>query len=526
MSLKKSKSSSMIRASSEFSSRYDVGGLVGKDDSVILATDKENEVVYVSRAIEKTKMPCQDMAGVEDHLHLLSGLDHVHICRFIEAFDCSGRIQLIYEKAQPVSIFDEDRSMKAGKPVSQEFAQVYCRQIAMALRVAHKQGIVHGRLNGSSLLVDEGGEDGNDHRSLKICDMGQTFILRPLRSSEQIDFDAPESLWGELSVPSSTVHFKAQLKAYQNVDMWALGVIVYRMLTGKLPFPGKTVGDKKESIKSSVVAFGKEWDAMQDAKDVVSGLLRHSGRIRTSAEKVLKHPWITLSKTRVSKSKMMRVLHNVIFNTQESTFKKFTMRVIAEDMPAEKLEIVTKAFRSIDKNGDGTLEVEEIRSVLKKYGEEEGEADEIFDAIDRDASGTLNFAEFTAVSIGPSEYCDKEALWHAFNRFDKDGNGAFDKKEIMTVVREVEHLSDIEALEKEVEEISTDIDMPVDFDTFVQIIVTPSGQKASKLSSGWNRFCYTVMKVDNHKVRHIPPKQYGASDKAMNPLLKSPYSRK
>merc|ERR1712110_784668 len=109
----------------------------------------------------------------------------------------------------------------------------------------------------------------------------------------------------------------------------------------------------------------------------------------------------------------------------ETSFKKFALRVIAEDLSTEKLEIVDKAFRFIDQYGDGNLEVKEIAQVLKRYGEEEGAADEIFEAIDRDASGTLNFAEFTAVSIGPSEYHDMETLWHTFNRFDRDGNGAF-----------------------------------------------------------------------------------------------------
>merc|ERR1711972_230401 len=102
-----------------------------------------------------------------------------------------------------------------------------------------------------------------------------------------------------------------------------------------------------EAIKNSVPAFGSEWDAMPDAKELVHALLKGSGRIRLTADKILKHPWITLSKTKVSRSKMMRVLQNVLFNTTETTFKKFTMRVIAEDMAPEKLEVVTKLFRAI-----------------------------------------------------------------------------------------------------------------------------------------------------------------------------------
>merc|ERR1719433_2677294 len=276
-----------------------------------------------------------------------------------------------------------------------------------------------------------------------------------------------------------------------------------------------------KTITETSVQFGNEWREMSGAKEVVQRLVLHNSHIRMTADQVAMHPWIALSKVHISRSKMMRVLNNVMWNTTENTFKKFTMRVIAEDMPPEKLAIVTQAFRYIDKDGDGNLDVEEIRKVLKKYGEQEASADEIFDAIDRDASGTLNLQEFTAVSIGPNEYCNLEALWHVFNRFDKDGNGSFDKAEIMTVVREVEYVADGAILENEVEEIAKDIKMPVDFDTFVQIILTPNGQPVSMTNLSLNRFCYSVMKVDRHKVRHIPPKKY-ESGKAG--IFRSPYT--
>merc|ERR1712038_349356 len=148
-------------------------------------------------------------------------------------------------------------------------------------------------------------------------------------------------------------------------------------------------------------------------------------------------------------------------------------------------------------------------------------------AIDRNASGSLNFAEFTAVSIGQPEYCNKETLWHCFNRFDRDKNGAFDKEEIGQVVREVEHLSDVAALELQVDEIATDVEMPVDFDSFVHHMTTPAGQPVSKVKISIDRFCNNVMKVDNHRVRHIEPKFYdaGGGRMAANKLLRSPYAQ-
>jgi len=526
MSLKKAgKNNSVIKEGGELFSTYSLGEQVGTDDQVLAAINKENEVEYVARAIEKSEMPCKDLSSVEEHLGILSGLDHVHICRFIEAFDQDERYQLVYEKAKPVTLFEEEKDLAKGKPLNQELCQVYCRQIAMALSVAHKQGIVHGRLRDSSLLIDPlPAEDGDVDRAIKICDIGQTFLMREPRRSDNIEYETPENLWGDLVMPPNSVYMRTQIKTYTSCDLWSLGVLLFRMLTGKMPFHAPKL-DLKEAIKGSIVQFDKEWEQMPDARDVVGSLLKRSPRIRITAERILKHPWITLSKARVSKSKMMRVLQNVAFNTTENTFKKFAMRVIAEDMAPEKLMIVKKAFRSIDKNGDGMLNVEEIRQALKKYGEEEGQADEIFEAIDRDSSGTLNFAEFTAVSIGPHEYCDKEILWHTFNRFDKDSNGAFDKDEITTVLREVENLADGVSVQNQVEEIAKDIEMPVDFDTFVQIMVTPAGQPISKFKCSWDHICYQVLKVDNHGVRHITPKTYEPVDKWANPLLKSPYRR-
>jgi Ca2+-binding EF-hand superfamily protein len=212
-------------------------------------------------------------------------------------------------------------------------------------------------------------------------------------------------------------------------------------------------------------------------------------------------------------------------NCTENTFKKFALRVMAEDLDENKLDVVEKAFRFIDKNGDGTLEVDEIRAALRKYYKEEDEAheaaDSIFEAIDRDLSGTLNFAEFTAVSIGPQEYCDKVNLWECFNRFDKDGNGEFSHEEIAAVVGKVDYLTEGSLIDDVVAGIAQDIVMPVDFDTFVQIMVTPAGQPVDSSTVSWNRMCNQVFKIDAHGVRHLKPKV--REEQEVSPLMRNVY---
>lgn len=510
-----------MKAGTDFTESYSLGDQVGSDEAVMLATNVESEVEHVARLLDKGSMPMDANSGdVEEHLLNLARLDHVHVCRFIEAFEHEDQVQLVYEKATSENLFEQESALEAGRPLNEEAVQNYCRQIASGLRVAHKNGIVHGRLSPTSLLLDPS-EQMENH--IKICDIGQTFILRPQRDSKY-EYEAPETLWDEFRAPSDMTQFSEELKIFASIDMWALGVLVYRMLTGKLPFDSGKPGAGKEAVKTSAVEFGSEWAKMPDAREVVHGLLRHNGRIRTPAEKVLKHPWLTLSKEYISRAKMIRVLQNVVYNTQESTFKKFALRVIAEDMNHEKLEVVQKAFQRIDKNNDGTLELHEITAVLRKYVQDDDQnTDEIFEAIDRDASGSLNFAEFCAVSIGRPEYCEKETLWHAFNRFDRDGNGMFEKEEIALCLREVEHLAEGAQVTAEVEEIAGDIAMPVDFDTFVHIMITPAGIPINGLACNWDKMCYTVLKVDNHKVRHINPRRYPLMG---SPLRKSPYAKK
>lgn len=500
-----------MKPGTAFNETYLTGGQVGRDEGLIGVTCLANEIHYIARQIEKRDMPIKSMQSVEDYLKMLAGVDHAHMCRFIEAFDLDERLQLIYEKASDATLFDSEGLSEGGKPMDHESVQGYCRQIAMAFSVAHKAGIVHGHLQESHLLLDPQEVDG---KSIKICDMGQTHILRKSCSGNTPQCQAPEAFWDDFPASDKLVTMKQHLKTYMNGDMWAFGVLLYKMLTARMPFHGLASRDCS-------VEFGSEWSEMPEAREVVHGLLKINGSIRLTAEKVLKHSWVQLSKERVSRAKMMRVLQNVAFNTRESMFKKFALRVIAEDMSDEKLEIVQKAFRFIDRNCDGTLELEEIRSALKRYGEADSEADAIFNAIDRDASGTLNFAEFGAMSIGPSEYCDKEVLWHTFNRFDRDANGAFDQSEITTILREIQHLSESEQVTNEVNEIAGDIEMPVDFDTFVHIMRTPVGQNINKLKLGWDKMCHSVLKIDNHNVRHLAPRTY---DVMSSPLMKSPYS--
>lgn len=88
---------------------------------------------------------------------------------------------------------------------------------------------------------------------------------------------------------------------------------------------------------------------------------------------------------------------------------------------------------SLDKNGDGSLTLEELREGLK--GKENGETLlEIMKSADTDGSGEINYTEFIAATIDQTIFLREDYLRTAFDMFDKDGSGKIDNDEVIALL--------------------------------------------------------------------------------------------
>ena len=91
-------------------------------------------------------------------------------------------------------------------------------------------------------------------------------------------------------------------------------------------------------------------------------------------------------------------------------------------------------FKSLDKNGDGSLSFEELRVGLK--GRENGEALlEIMKSADTDGSGEINYTEFIAATIDTNIFMRQDYLRTAFNMFDADNSGKIDNEEVKALLQ-------------------------------------------------------------------------------------------
>lgn len=149
-------------------------------------------------------------------------------------------------------------------------------QLLGAVAYVHAKSCVHRDLKLENILLDK-------HGNVKLCDFGFTREYQGSSSYLQtwcgtVCYSAPEMLKGEKY-------------AGEKVDVWSLGIILYALLCGELPFDD----DDETTTKSRILKEDPPYPDYlpEGAKDLISKLLSKRPLIRPSLADILRHPWLT-----------------------------------------------------------------------------------------------------------------------------------------------------------------------------------------------------------------------------------------
>jgi serine/threonine protein kinase len=194
-----------------------------------------DEVLHRDVAVKVVKKEAGlDASASQNLLHearASSSLGHPNICTIHDVGETDGELYIVMELVEGESL--HARSGDSGLPPESVFR--YGVQIASALARAHDRGIVHRDLKTTNIVVTPDG-------LVKVLDfglarrVGSGILEGPTRSfatvqdassvSGTLPYMAPEILRGEAADNRS--------------DLWALGVVLYELASGRLPFEGRT----------------------------------------------------------------------------------------------------------------------------------------------------------------------------------------------------------------------------------------------------------------------------------------------
>src|SRR5215467_2320397 len=167
-----------------------------------------------------------------------SAIDHPNICTVYEVNEVDGILFFVMQ-------YVEGKTLKktiAGKALPLDQAVELALQISDALAEAHKRNVLHRDIKSANIMLNERGQ-------AKILDFGLAKLIHPesaLDSHQSVELTQVGSPFGTASYMSPE-QAKGE-RADKRSDIFSLGVVIYEMVSGKLPFRGKTSIDVMHSV--------------------------------------------------------------------------------------------------------------------------------------------------------------------------------------------------------------------------------------------------------------------------------------
>jgi eukaryotic-like serine/threonine-protein kinase len=189
----------------------------GAMSSVWLAEDTELQ----RRVAVKVLGPTADRARFEREARAAAALSHPNICQLYDYGEEDGKPYMVLEYLSGGTL--EER-LRGGKPLPDDDATRIAAEIAAGLAHAHARGLVHRDLKPANVLFDA--EERPKIADFGIARMGGAGTLTEAGTVlGTASYISPEQATGDPATPAS--------------DVYSFGVILFRMLTGRLPFQSR-----------------------------------------------------------------------------------------------------------------------------------------------------------------------------------------------------------------------------------------------------------------------------------------------
>uniref|UniRef100_A0A3B4YXW9 Si:ch211-27e6.1 n=1 Tax=Seriola lalandi dorsalis TaxID=1841481 RepID=A0A3B4YXW9_SERLL len=271
--------------------RYDIKALIGRGSfsRVVRVEHRATRQPFAIKMMEVEAPEGREVCASE--LAVLQRVSHANVIQLIEVFQFPQRVYMVLELATGGELLD--RVVSRGHFTERDATQAL-RMVLAGVGYLHDLGITHRDLKPENLLYYHPGADSR---------LMRTTCGTP-------EYMAPEVL---LRKPYTCA-----------VDMWALGVITYIVLSGSMPFEEDSRTRLYRSIVRGKYSFhGDPWPSMSNlAKDFIQRLLALDSATRLTADQAIRHCWVVT----MAASSSVRNLHRSISQNLRQRVSRSTSR--------------------------------------------------------------------------------------------------------------------------------------------------------------------------------------------------------
>ena len=255
----------------------------GEFCSVKYGINIETKQNIAIKIINKKNLDSNKLESLMNELYIMKICKYPYIIKLYDIYETNNHIYIVMELCENGKLFyfGED-NYKLLEDLSKKIAY----KLLLSLNFIHSLGIIHRDIKlGNILFFDE------SKINIRLIDFGLSKILGPNEKSTDccgtVGYAAPEILE---EIPYS-----------KSVDFWGVGIVIYYLLCGYLPFYDNNSDEVLRKIVEVPISFKENiWKYISiEAKDFVAGLLEKNPAKRLNIEQILKHPWIkNLNKTK------------------------------------------------------------------------------------------------------------------------------------------------------------------------------------------------------------------------------------
>ena len=275
----------------------------------------------------------------------------------------------------------------------------------------HSKNIVHRDIKPENILFS----NKKDYSTLKLIDFG----LATQTVNDNKTVGTPYYMSPEL------------IKGFSNpkCDVWSVGVILYKMITGKYPFNSNSNNDREvllKNIKKSDYNTKNldESECSEEVKDLISKLLVKDYNKRLSSEECIQHPWFKKFYTQKESSLLNNNMLNCLIDfAKKPLLQKEIYFFIAKISTEKEIKQFMDFFDIFDSENTGILTIPEIKNAFKQIGINVNENDLklIWNGLDFHKDNEVSYTEFLAAMVSTKPYNDlKGNLCTVFNYFKED----------------------------------------------------------------------------------------------------------